>query len=106
MVREDVLRELTYTNREFSGADSLELGFATYVDENPHARAMAIAREIANRNPEAMREAKALFNEYADLDEDAILMAESVRQNRVIRTPNQIEAVMSQMLKRTANFKD
>lgn len=106
MVREDVLRELTYTNREFSGADSLALGFATYVDENPHARAMAIALEIANRNPEAMREAKALFNEYADLDEDAILMAESVRQNRVIRTPNQIEAVMSQMLKRTANFKD
>ncbi len=106
MVREDVLRELTYTNREFSGADSLELGFATYVDENPHARAMAIAQEIANRNPEAMREAKALFNEYADLDEDAILMAESVRQSRVIRTPNQIEAVMSQMLKRTASFKD
>jgi enoyl-CoA hydratase/carnithine racemase len=106
MVREDVLRELTYTNREFSGADSLELGFATYVDENPHARAMAIALEIANRNPEAMREAKALFNEYADLDEDAILMAESVRQSRVIRTPNQIEAVMSQMLKRTPNFKD
>jgi len=106
MVREDVLRELTYTNREFSGADALTLGFATYVDENPHTRAMAIARDIANRNPEAMREAKALFNEYADLDEDAILMAESVRQNRVIRTPNQIEAVMSQMLKRTANFKD
>jgi len=106
MVREDVLRELTYTNREFSGADSLELGFATYVDENPHSRAMTIAQEIANRNPEAMREAKALFNEYADLDEDAILMAESVRQSRVIRTPNQVEAVMSQMLKRTANFKD
>ena len=106
MVREDVLRELTYTNREFSGADALELGFATYVDDNPHARAMGIAQEIANRNPEAMREAKALFNEYADLDEDAILMAESVRQNRVIRTPNQIEAVMSQMQKRAANFSD
>jgi enoyl-CoA hydratase/carnithine racemase len=106
MVREDVLRELTYTNREFSGLDALTLGFATYVDDNPHARAMAIAREIANRNPEAMREAKALFNEYTDLSEDEILMSESVRQNRVIRTPNQIEAVMSQMLKRTANFKD
>lgn len=106
MVRDDLLRELTYTNREFSGADALELGFATYVDDNPHARAMGIAREIANRNPDAMREAKALFNEYADLDEDAILMAESVRQNRVIRTPNQIEAVMSQMQKRAANFYD
>ena len=106
MVREDMLRELTYTNREFSGTEALTLGFATFVDENPHARAMAIASEIANRNPDAMREAKALFNEYADLDEDAILMAESVRQARVIRTPNQIEAVMAGMEKRVGVFKD
>jgi enoyl-CoA hydratase/carnithine racemase len=106
LVRDDVLRELTYTNREFSGAEALGLGFATYVDESPHARAMAIAHEIANRNPQAMREAKALFNEFADLDEDAILLAESERQMRVIRTPNQVEAVMAGMQKRSANFSD
>jgi enoyl-CoA hydratase/carnithine racemase len=106
MVREDSLRELTYTNREFSGAEALNLGFATFVDENPHARAMAIAREIADRNPHAMLEAKALFNEYADMDEDAILMAESVRQARVIRKPNQIEAVMAGMQKRAGVFAD
>jgi hypothetical protein len=53
-----------------------------------------------------MREAKALFNEYADMDEDAILMAESVRQARVIRKPNQIEAVMAGMQKRAATFVD
>ena len=100
------MRELTYTNREFSGAEALNLGFATFVDEDPHARAMAIAQEIANRNPHAMREAKALFNEYADMDEDAILMAESVRQARVIRTPNQIEAVMAGMQKRAGIFTD
>jgi len=106
MVREDALRELTYTNREFSGVEALSLGFATFVDENPRARAMAIAREIADRNPHAMREAKALFNEYVDMDEDAILMAESVRQARVIRTPNQIEAVMAGMQKRAGVFAD
>jgi enoyl-CoA hydratase/carnithine racemase len=106
LVRDDVLRELTFTNREFSGSEALSLGFATYVDENPHARAMAIAHEIANRNPGAMREAKALFNEFADMDEDAILMAESERQARVIRTPNQIEAVMAGMQKRAATFAD
>ena len=49
---------------------------------------------------------KALFNEYTDMDEDAILMAESERQARVIRTPNQIEAVMAGMQKRAANFAD
>ena len=101
-----MVRELTYTNREFSGAEALMSGFATFVDENPHTRAMAIAREIADRNPEAMREAKALFNEYADMDEDAILMAESVRQARVIRKPNQIEAVMAGMQKRAGVFAD
>jgi enoyl-CoA hydratase/carnithine racemase len=106
MVRDDVLRELTYTNREFSGEEALVLGFATYVDADPYARAMAIAAEIAGKNPEAMRQAKALFNEYGDMDEDAILMAESVRQAAVIRKPNQIEAVMAQMQKRAAVFQD
>ena len=106
LVRDDMLRELTYTNREFSGAEALSLGFATYVDENPHAKAMSIAAEIANRNPDAMREAKALFNEFADMDESAILMAESERQARVIRMPNQIEAVMAGMQKRAAAFVD
>lgn len=106
LVRDDVLRELTYTNREFPGSEALALGFATYVDGDPHARAMAIALDIANRNPDAMREAKALFNDFADMDETAILLAESERQARIIRTPNQIEAVMAGMQKRPANFSD
>lgn len=106
LVREDLLRELTYTNREFSGTEALELGFASCLDENPHERAMEMALQIANRNPEAVRESKALFNEFYDMDETAILMAESVRQARVMRTPNQIEAVMAQMQKRSAIFTD
>jgi enoyl-CoA hydratase/carnithine racemase len=106
MVRDDVLRELTYTNREFSGAEALALGFATLNDADPYTRAMTIAMKIAGKNPEAMREAKALFNEYADMDEDAILMAESVRQAAIIRKPNQIEAVMAQMQKRVPVFVD
>ena len=105
-MRDDVLRELTYTNREFSGEEALSLGFTTYVDSDPHARAMAIAADIANRNPDAIREAKALINALPDMNEDAILMAESVGQDKVMRKPNQIEAVMSQMQKRTANFID
>ena len=105
-VRDDVLRELTYTNREFSGEEGKDLGFVTYVDADPVARAMAIANEIVNRNPDAMQGAKSLINELPDMDEDAILIAESVEQNRVMRQPNQIEAVMSQMQKRAANFVD
>lgn len=106
VVRDDVLRELTYTNREFSGAEAKELGFATYVDANPVTRATAIAADIANRNPHAQRAAKRLFNRYLEVDADEILMAESVEQQALIGSKNQVEAVMSQLEKRPATFID
>lgn len=105
-IRDDILRELTYTNREFSGQDACDYGFMTYVDADPVARAMAIATEIAHRSPDAIRRAKSLINTLPDRDEDAILMAESVEQNLIMRQPNQIEAVMAQMQKRKPNFED
>jgi enoyl-CoA hydratase/carnithine racemase len=104
LVRGDVLRELTYTNREFSGEEAHELGFATHVDAQPLARATAIAAEIALKHPAAVRVAKDIMNRIPDLDADAILMAESVGQDKVIRTPDQVEAVMAQMEKRAPNF--
>jgi enoyl-CoA hydratase/carnithine racemase len=105
-VRDDVLRELTYTNREFTGEVALQLGFATHVVSDPHGKAMAIASEIATKHPAAIREAKTVMNDVADLDTDAILMAESVGQEKVIRTPDQIETVMAQMEKREANYSE
>lgn len=106
MVRDDILRELTYTNREFSGAEALDLGFATIVDANPVSRANAIAADIANRNPQAQRAAKRLFGAYLHASEAEILMAESVEQQAIIGTKNQVEAVMSQMEKRKGVFID
>ena len=106
LVRDDVLRELIYTNRQFSGAEAKDLGFATYLDDDPVAKATAIATEIANRNPHAIRAAKRLQDAMSDLDTDAILQAESDEQHEIMRTKNQIEAVMAGMQKRAANFDD
>lgn len=106
LVRDDTLRELTYTNREFSGADALGLGFATMVEDDPLARATALAETIAAKNPDAIRGAKRLFHVMREEGEDAILMAESVEQDGIIRTPNQMEAVMAEMQKRAPNFTD
>lgn len=105
-VRDDILRELTYTNRIFSGEEAKELGFATYVDSDPFAKAMAIATEIASRNPHAIQASKRLINQLPDMTEDEILMMESVEQDKIGRTPNQIEAVMAFMGKRAPNFVD
>jgi enoyl-CoA hydratase/carnithine racemase len=103
LVRDDLLRELTYTHREFSGEEALRYGFATRLAEDPHAEAMALAREIATKNPDAIRGAKRLYNAYTH-DAEALLMAESVEQAAVIRTPNQIEAVRANLEKRAPAF--
>ena len=105
-VREDVLRELTYTNREFSGIEAAELGFATHADTSPVTRATKIAHEIALRSPSAIRAAKSLFNRAQDLAVDEILVAESHEQQRLLGTKNQMEAVRSQMENRPGNFID
>lgn len=106
LVRDDILRELTYTNREFSGEEAHQLGFVTRLSDDPHQDAMALARDIAAKNPDAIRGAKRLYNEAADADGATVLLSESREQKAVIRTPNQIEAVMANMEKRAPRFQD
>ncbi len=105
-VADDVLRELIYTNREFSGTEAHALGFATHVADDPHAKAMELARIIANKNPHAVRGAKRLCNLMATASDAELLQAESDEQLKVIRTPNQMESVMAEMQKRKPNFAD
>lgn len=106
IVRDDVARELTYTGRIFTGEEALALGIATRVCGDPRAEALALASEIASKNPNAVRGAKRLFNLAADADQKAILKAESAEQEALIGSPNQIEAVMANLQKRAANFID
>ena len=106
LVRDDVLRELVYTNREFTGEEAQGYGLATFVSEDPLGKANDIANEIANRNPEAIRGAKRLSEAMLEKPGDDILMEESVEQAAIMRKPNQIEAVMAGMQKRPAKFTD
>lgn len=106
MVRDDVLRELVYTNREFTGAEALGLGFASHLADDPYAAAMTLARDIAGKNPHAIRGAKRLANALGHASDAELLLSESAEQLKVIRTPNQIEAVMANMQGRAPVFED
>lgn len=106
LVRDDVLRELTYTHRQFSGEDAARLGFVTHADPEPVARATAIAQEIAALSPTAMRAAKALSNRAGESGFDAVLVAESVAQQHLLGSRNQLEAVASQREGRPGVFVD
>jgi enoyl-CoA hydratase/carnithine racemase len=106
VVRDDVLRELTYTNREFSGAEAHAFGFVTHLADDPHAKAMELAQIIAAKNPHAIRGAKRLCNAVGHMSDADLLLLETEEQLKVIRQPNQIEAVMANMEKRAPVFAD
>jgi enoyl-CoA hydratase/carnithine racemase len=106
LVRDDVLRELTYTNREFSGAEAHALGFVSHLSDDPFAKAMELAKLIAAKNPHAIRGAKTLCNAVSFMSDADLLRLETEEQLKVIRKPNQIEAVMANMEKRAPVFVD
>ena len=104
LVRDDIARELTYTGRIFSGEEALAMGLVTRVCQDPLAAALATAREIAGRNPDAIRADKRLLNNSRYLGVEEGLLAESVEQDAIIGRPNQVEAVMAELEKRPAKF--
>ena len=106
LARGDVVRELAFTGRQFSGAEAVAYGFATAVHLDPLAVARATAREIASKSPDSVRALKRLLNASADADTAAILLAESKEQAALIGSPNQIEAVRAGIEKREARFAD
>ena len=106
LAREDVLRELTYTGRIFSGTEAKEYGFATHVSEDPYAHAMTLAESIAVQSPSAVQYSKKLLNKLFDSSEAEALMTESVLQDKIMGTPNQVEAVRAGLEKRAGNYDD
>jgi len=106
VARQDVVRRLTYTAEVFEAPAALEWGFLTEVVPDPLTRAMALAQEIANRNPDAVRGAKRLISETWTAPRSDVLLAESEAQFRVLGKENQREAVMANFEKRAPVFKD
>jgi len=102
----DVAKELTFTARVVSGSEAKELRLATHVSEDPHAAAMALAREIAGRSPDAVRAAKRLLNGAAQEDVAGGLALEASIQKQLIGGANQQEAVKANLEKREPKFSD
>ncbi|QUD87021.1 crotonase/enoyl-CoA hydratase family protein [Phenylobacterium montanum] len=106
LVREDLVRELTYTGRIFSGAEAQQMGFATRVCDDPRAEALKVAREIAGKSPDAIRAAKRIYNAANYRSAADGLMDESIEQSSLIGSPNQVEAVKANLEQRAPRFAD
>ncbi len=104
LARADVVRELTFTGRVFSGEEALQIGFATRLSADPLAEALQMAHEIAAKSPDAIRAGKRLLNGAASQSAADLLMAESVEQQALIGSPNQVEAVKANIERRAPRF--
>ena len=106
LARNDVVRELTFTGRIFSGEEAVAIGFATRLATNPLAEALEMAREIAQKSPDAIRAGKRLLNAAMGHSAADLLLAESVEQKALIGSANQTEAVRANIEKRAPRFSD
>src|SRR5581483_5388204 len=89
----DVAKELAFTGRMLSGAEAKEIGLATRVADDPHAAAMELAREIAGKNPFAVKGVKALLNMAGQVPLEEAFKTEERTMASLIGSPNNVEAV-------------
>src|SRR6201995_3652119 len=105
LVRDDILRELTFTGRIFSAQEALTYGLAAPIFDDSRGAAFEIAREIAGKSPEAIRAAKRLLNNLS-VDPGPALLAESVEQMKLMGGANQQEPGRANIDKRAPRFAD
>jgi enoyl-CoA hydratase/carnithine racemase len=106
LVRNDIARELTYTAKIIDGREADALGLVTHLSDTPHADAMALAAEIASRNPHGVRGAKALFNRMFTEGVAEQFADERRVIGALIGTPNQVEAITANLENRPPKFAD
>jgi enoyl-CoA hydratase/carnithine racemase len=106
LVRADIAKELVFTARVFDGREAHTIGLATRLSDSPHADAMTMAGEIAERSPDAVRGAKALINGLLHERAEQQFAEERRIIGSLIGRPNQVEAIMANFEKRPARFAD
>jgi enoyl-CoA hydratase/carnithine racemase len=102
----DVAKELTFTGRVLDASEAHALGLVTRLDDDPLAAARALAAQIAERSPDAVRRAKRLFNESWTAPAQESLALEAQLQSELVGSPNQLEAVRAGLAKEPGAFAD
>lgn len=102
----DHLKVLACTGKVIDGSEAKQLGLVTELRDDPLAAARLLAREIAERSPEAVRAIKKLVDSALDEPVDRALRSEATLQMSLVGSPNQREAVIANLHKREPDFRD
>lgn len=80
----DHAKELTLTGRNISGADAAVIGLVTRTADDPAADALALAIEIADKSPLAVRRTKALYDAAWEATDQERLETEERLQREIL----------------------
>ena len=106
LVGPDVAKELAWTGRAVSGEEAARIGLATRASDAPLEDARALAREIAAKNPHAIRGIKRLVEQSGRVPLARQYADEREVIGSLVSTPNQVEAVTAYFEKREPTFAD
>jgi enoyl-CoA hydratase/carnithine racemase len=106
LVGPDVAKELAWTGRTVSGEEAARIGLATRTSDTPLDDAMALARELATKNPHAIRGIKRLIEQSGRVPLAQQYADEREVIGTLVSTPNQVEAVAAFFEKRDPSFAD
>jgi enoyl-CoA hydratase/carnithine racemase len=106
LVGPDVAKELAWTGRAVSGEEAARIGLATRTSDTPLDDAMALARELATKNPHAIRGIKRLIEQSGRVPLAQQYADEREVIGTLVSTPNQVEAVAAFFEKRDPSFAD
>ena len=102
----DVAKELALTGRMVGGEEAVRIGLATRVSDTPLDDALALAREIAGKSPQAVRGVKRLLNASPGRPVAEQFADERKIIGSLIGSRNQVEAVTAYFEKRDPVFED
>jgi enoyl-CoA hydratase/carnithine racemase len=106
LVGPDVAKDLMFTGRVVTGAEAQSLGLVTRLSDEPRADALALAAEIASRNPDAIKVMKRLVDASWTLSFDEGVREERDQTEGMIGSENQLEAVVANLEQRPGRFVD
>ncbi len=106
LLTRDQLKELTFTGRLVDAAEAASLGLVTRVEADPLAAAVALAKTIAGRSPDAIRASKRLIDEAFERPSAEGLRLEATLQRDVLSGANHREAIAANVEKREPRFVD
>ncbi|MBJ7470747.1 MAG: crotonase/enoyl-CoA hydratase family protein [Solirubrobacteraceae bacterium] len=80
----DHAKELTFTGRNVTGAEAALIGLVTRTADDPAAEALALATEIAEKSPLAIKRAKALYDRVWEEGDAVRLATEEALQREIL----------------------